>query len=118
MPSGRPANSFAKCLTDGSDGIITKADKNLRVKRLWVVGKNQNVLRLTLVSGGSRQIAGVLFGGMEEFMDYVREQFGEDALTDALHGRENAIRLSIVYSTKLDTYRDTESLQFVISSYR
>lgn len=94
------------------------ADKNLRVKRLWVVGKNQNVLRLTLVSGGSRQIAGVLFGGVEEFMDYVREQFGEDALTDALHGRENAIRLSIVYSTKLDTYRDTESLQFVISSYR
>lgn len=94
------------------------ADRNLHVKRLWVVGKNQNVLRLSLVSGGNRHISAVLFGGVEDFLTYVRERFGEDALTHAMHGRENPIVLSIVYSPKLDTYRDMESLEFVISYYR
>ena len=94
------------------------ADKNLRVRRLWVVGKNQNVLRLSLVSQYNRQITGVYFGDIEAFCDYVRQQYGEEALTLARHGRENSIVLSMVYSPKLDNYRDTENLEFVISYYR
>ena len=94
------------------------ADKNLRVRRLWVVGKNQNVMRLSLVSQNQRPVTGVYFGDIEAFFDYVRQQFGAKALDSARHGRENPIVLSIVYFPKLDDYRDTEDLEFVISYFR
>lgn len=94
------------------------ADRNLRVKRIWLVGKNQNVLRLSLLSGQNRPIQAVYFGDTEAFQSYIREKFGEEALYNAMHGRENAICLSIVYTVKMDRYQDREQLQYTISYYR
>lgn len=94
------------------------ADRNLRVKRMWLVGKNQNVLRLSLLSGQNRPIQAVYFGDTEAFQSYIREKFGEEALYNAMHGRENAICLSIVYTVKMDRYQDREQLQYTISYYR
>lgn len=94
------------------------ADRNLSVSRMWIVGKNQNVLRLSLVSENGRPVSGIYFGDIELFQDYIVQQFGEDALSRAMHGRENGIRLSVVYAPKINTYRDSESLQFEIQYYR
>lgn len=94
------------------------ADRNLRVKRMWLVGKNQNVLRLSLLSGQNRPIQAVYFGDTEAFQSYIREKFGEEALYNAMHGWENAICLSIVYTVKMDRYQDREQLQYTISYYR
>lgn len=94
------------------------ADRNLRVKRMWLVGKNQNVLRLSLVSAQGCAVQGVYFGDTGAFLDYVKEKFGGEDLIHAMHGQENAIRLSIVYTVKLDRYMDREQLQLTISYYR
>lgn len=94
------------------------ADRNLSVSRMWIVGKNQNVLRLSMVSEHGTPIAGVYFGDIVAFMDYMREQFGQDNVELALRGRENRIRLSVVYVPQLNTYRESESLQYEIKYYR
>lgn len=94
------------------------ADRNLCISRMWTVGKNQNVLRLSLVSEHGSSVSGIYFGDIPAFEDYITEQFGAAELEKAKHGRENSIRLSFVYYPKINRYRDSESLQFEIQYYR
>lgn len=94
------------------------ADRNLSVCRMWTVGKNQNVLRLSLISEHARPVSGIYFGDIATFENYIVEKFGAAELDKAKHGRENKIRLSFVYYPKINYYRDTESLQFEIQYYR
>ena len=86
------------------------ADKNLRVSRMWVVGKNNNVLRLSLISSYGTPINAIYFGDIE--------RFGSDALEAAQRGRFNNIVLSVVYSPKINVFRENESLQFEIQYYK
>ena len=94
------------------------ADRNLRISRMWVVGKNQNVLRLSLVSEQGMPASGIYFGDIAAFEDYLAEQFGTEELEKARRGRENAIQISAVYYPKINRYRDSERLQFEIQYYR
>lgn len=94
------------------------ADRNLAISRMWAVGKMQNVLRLTLVSEQNSPVSAIYFGDIDAFEEYIVEKFGADELEKALHGRENNIRLSIVYYPKINRFRDSESLQFEIQYYR
>ena len=94
------------------------ADKNLRISRMWVVGKNNNVLRLSMISAHGTPVSAIYFGDIENFFDYIRQQFGEQSLENAMRGRFNDIVLSIVYSPKINRFRENESLQFEIQYYK
>ena len=94
------------------------ADKNLRVSRMWIVGKNNNVLRLSLISSYGTPINAIYFCDIESFFDYIRQRFGTDALEAAQRGRFNNIVLSVVYSPKINVFRENESLQFEIQYYK
>lgn len=94
------------------------ADRNLKISRMWIVGKNQNVLRMTLISEQGRPLSAIYFGDIEAMQTYLMEQYGTQEVDKAFHGRENNMQISIVYSPKLNTYRDSETLQFEIQYYR
>lgn len=94
------------------------ADRNLKISRMWIIGKNQNVLRMTLISEQGRPLSAIYFGDIEAMQTYLMEQYGTQEVDKAFHGRENNMQISIVYSPKLNTYRDSEMLQFEIQYYR
>lgn len=94
------------------------ADRNLKISRMWVIGKNQNVLRMTLVSEQGRPLSAIYFGDIETMRTYLVEQYGTQEVEKAFHGRENNMQISIVYSPKINTYKDSETLQFEIQYYR
>ena len=94
------------------------ADRNLKISRMWIVGKNQNVLRMTLISKQGRPLSAIYFGDIEAMQTYLMEQYGTQEVNKAFHGRENSMQISIVYSPKLNTYKDSETLQFEIQYYR
>lgn len=94
------------------------ADRNLKISRIWVIGKNQNVLRMTLVSEQGRPLSAIYFGDIEAMRTYLVEQYGTQEVEKAFHGRENNMQISIVYSPKINTYKDSETLQFEIQYYR
>lgn len=94
------------------------ADRKLRISRMWVVGKNNNVLRLSMISSHGTPISAIYFGDIEGFFEYIRRNFGEQSLDNALRGRFNDIELSIVYSPKINRFRENESLQFEIQYYK
>ncbi len=94
------------------------ADRDLRIARMWIVGKNKNVLRLKLVSSGGKPLQAIYFGNIDNFCDYFSRKFGKTEVELAMNGQENKILLSIVYAPKINVYRDCESLQFEIQYYR
>ena len=94
------------------------ADRNLKISRMWIIGKNQNVLRMTLISEQGRPLSAIYFGDIEAMQTYLVEQYGIQEVEKAFHGRENNMQISIVYSPKINTYRDSETLQFEIQYYR
>ena len=94
------------------------ADRNLKISRMWIIGKNQNVLRMTLISEQGRPLSAIYFGDIETMQTYLVEQYGKQEVEKAFHGRENSMQISIVYSPKINTYRDSETLQFEIQYYR
>ena len=86
-------------------------DKCVKIARMWVVGKNQNVLRLSLSSSDGRPISAIYFGNIELFMDYLREKYSSEDVELALRGKENRLVISVVYAPRINTFRDEENLQ-------
>ena len=94
------------------------ADKNLSMERAWIIGKNQNVLKLALLTSYGTKVSAIYFGDIEEFQTYICDKWGEEQWNHALCGRENTITMSIIYYPKINTYRDVDSLQIEIKSYQ
>lgn len=94
------------------------ADRNLAISKAMVVGKNQNVLKLNLLSESGERISGVYFGDIEDFIQYFVVKYGEQSWKMALAGRENPIRMSIVYYPDINEYNGTTSVQVVIKNYQ
>ena len=94
------------------------ADKGIRVKRMSILGKNKNVLRLTLVTAFGKTVAGIYFGDIEQFVEYMKQKFGSYEVEEAFAGRENNITLSLIYFPKINNYRGEEDLQFEIQYYQ
>ena len=94
------------------------ADKNLGIGRAVVVGKNQNVLKLTLKTERGKSISAVYFGDVEEFREYYGRKYGENEVQQAFLGRTNGIRMSVVYYPEINRYQGNESIQIVIKNYQ
>ena len=94
------------------------ADKNLGIDRAVVVGKNQNVLKLTLKTERGKSISAVYFGDVEEFREYYGRKYGENEVQQAFLGRTNAIRMSVIYYPEINRYQGNESIQIVIQNYQ
>lgn len=94
------------------------ADKNLGIDRAVVVGKNQNVLKLTLKTERGKSISAVYFGNVEEFREYYGRKYGENEVQQAFLGRTNGIRMSVVYYPEINRYQGNESIQIVIKNYQ
>lgn len=94
------------------------ADKDIRVKRMAILGKNKNVLKFSLITKNSMPISGIYFGDIEEFLHSAEEIYGVDAVENAMKGRENPIVLSMVYYPTINVYRGVEELQIQMQEYR
>ena len=94
------------------------ADKNLKIKRMLILGKNKNVLKLSLITAGGYPVSGIYFGDVETFVSYLEEKYGHEAVEDAFSGKNNPITISCVYFPKINIFRDMEELQFEIQYYQ
>ncbi len=94
------------------------ADKNLLVRRIGIMGKNRNVLKLSLVTASGMSVTGIHFGDVETFLTYMKEQFGQEELEACLEGKGQNARMSFVYYPKINSFRGVEELQFDIQGYR
>ena len=93
------------------------AAKNLRVERLFVMGKNRNAVKLRL-NDGTATAEGLWFGDADGLLDTIRDKYGEEKLQRLLKGYDAGVSADIVYTPKINRYNGFESIQLDISSFR
>ena len=54
----------------------------------------------------------------EEFRNFYSEKFGQAEMENAFLGRENRIRMQIIYYPEINEYNGMEQVQIVIRNYR
>lgn len=123
MPAAYPTVSMVRELAllepfGKGNGKPQFADKNLSVDRAYVVGKNQNVLKLNLKTEHGEPVSAVFFGDVEAWKAYYSAKFGEGEVKAAFSGRANQIRMSVVYYPEVNEYQGMESVQLVIRNYQ
>ena len=94
------------------------ADKQISVKRMWIMGKNRNVLKLSLITAQGKPVSGIYFGDVEAFCAYLKEKFGKEEVDAAFAGSAKDIVLSMVYYPKINSFRGIDELQFEIQYYQ
>ncbi|MBR6222189.1 MAG: single-stranded-DNA-specific exonuclease RecJ [Lachnospiraceae bacterium] len=93
------------------------AQQKLFVRSARVLGKEGNVLRLVFESETGAQMEGVYFE-VTEFLDNVKEWFGENECDQMLHGWMNKVVLDIAYYPTINEFNGMRALQLNVKYYR
>lgn len=94
------------------------ADKDISIKRLMIMGKNRNVIKLSMITANGTPATGIYFGDVEGFLTYIENKFGKEQLEAAKNGIPNNIRLALVYFPKINSFRGVDELQFEIQLFQ
>lgn len=93
------------------------AQKNVRVCRGRILGKNRNVGKYRVADENGREYDMMYFGDLEQWHAFLTEHFGQEE-TDRLYGGGSArIVISVIYYPDINVYRGVESLQMVMQDY-
>lgn len=93
-------------------------DKNLKIKRMFKFGNNNNVIKLILESKKGIIVDGIIFYDDGSFEESIINRYGEDELERVLKGMDNNISLDIIYYPSINEYMGKTSIQIVIQGYR
>lgn len=91
--------------------------KNLSVERAYILGKNSNVLKL-LLKENNNSIYAISFENPIDFFNEVRAKYSNIQLENLRQGKENDIRVDIVYTPEINEFNGNTSIQLKIKSYR
>ena len=87
------------------------------IRRLSILGKNRNCVRLLLDDGKSRMTA-VYFGDADDFIGYLKEKYGESRTARLILGQEDDMRLSFAYRPVINEFRSERSVQLQIAYFQ
>ena len=94
------------------------ADKGIRIKRMWTIGKNNDTLKFEFVTKNNVSISGIRFRDKDQFLLYLENKFGKEQVEAAFYGRPNNIELSIIYNPEINRYRGVDSVQIIVEHYQ
>lgn len=93
------------------------AQKNVRVCRGRILGKNKNVGKYRVADEDGREFDMMYFGDLERWHAFLAAHFGQEE-TDRLYGSGSArIVISVIYYPDINVYRGREELQMVMQDY-
>lgn len=92
------------------------ADRGLRARRAFYIGKERKMLKLQLVCGRGIMDA-LYFGSAEEFLDYYREKYDAAQVSALLSGAPQQMEFSLTYYPQINRYQGIDRIQIVITHY-
>ena len=93
------------------------AQKNIRLIRGRVLGKNSNVGKYTVEDARGGRYEMMYFGNMEAWHTFLQETFGAEEYSRLYQGRDCNIRIHVIYYPDLDVYQGRERLQMIMQDY-
>lgn len=93
------------------------AQQHLSVLRLSRIGKNRNVVKMSVMGPEGIIMDALYFGGTDVFFDFLEEEYGRDNVAAALRGMRNTIDIGVTYYPQINEFQGKRSLQIVIQNY-
>lgn len=93
------------------------AEKNLDIQNIRILGKNKNALKMHVKSQDGTVLEALYFGDAEQFVDYLKQKFGETETEKCFQNRANRVCLSFIYYPSVNEFRDKRTIQIVVSHY-
>lgn len=94
------------------------AQKSLQIVRMWILGKNKNVLKMRLESPEGHQIDGLYFGDISSFIDQAVRSYGQEVVDQAFQGRSHLMKIDTVYYPNCNEFQGQKILQIFIEHYQ
>ena len=69
---------------------------------------------MNLVTESGMTVSAINFRNVEVIQEYLKEKFGEEEYLAAMRGRGCWMKISVIYTPKINRFRDEETLQFEI----
>ena len=94
------------------------ADKGLRVKRIWTLGKNNDTLKFEFLTRRGICVYGLRFRDRDNVVAYLEQKFGKEQVEAAFYGKPNTIELSVIYNPEINHFRGVDTVQFIVEHYQ
>ena len=94
------------------------AEKDLRIRSAFIVGKNVSGLRLRVENKYGKEMDAMYFGDVNGFFHYISDTYGEEEARKLKTGRGVNATISVTYFPKVNDYKGFKSLQLMIQNYR
>jgi single-stranded-DNA-specific exonuclease len=94
------------------------AEKDLRIKSAFVMGKNVCGLRFRLENQYGKEMEAIYFGDVNEFFSYICNTYGREEEERLKTGRGVNFKLTITYYPRINEYNGFRNLQLIIQNYR
>lgn len=94
------------------------ADKGLRVKRMWTLGKNNDTLKFEFLTRSGISVYGLRFRDRDNVVAYLEKKFGKEQVEAAFYGKPNTIELSVIYNPEVNHFRGVDTVQFIVEHYQ
>jgi single-stranded-DNA-specific exonuclease len=94
------------------------AERNLRIRKAVILGKNSNVLKLQVENEYGKIMDAMYFGEIEPFIESILRQYGQNEVDKMFQNRDNEIRMSVTYYPGVNEYGGFKTVQIVIQNYQ
>jgi len=93
------------------------AEKNIPVLKIDILGKNANTIKIKfLIPKTNKTIDGIFFNRVDEFMEMLKDSYGEDYMSyfDSPRG----MKLDLIFSPQINEYNGYKSIQLKIIEFK
>lgn len=94
------------------------AERNLKVKSIRYIGKDNSFLKFRLENGYGHEFTATSFADADEIVEQLSQKFGRAQVERALTGGENNILITAAYVPRMNEYRDIKEMQMNIKALR
>lgn len=99
----------------------TFAEKNVIIDKIHIIGKDNNVVKLSIkIDNTNFKIDGICFGKVEEFKALLKDYFGEkylDKLNKYNYDNEK-IKVDLIYYPIINNFNGVQAIQIKINAFR
>ncbi len=94
------------------------AQKDIRLLKGNILGKNKNVGKYTIADGEGRRFEMIYFGDLEAFHIFLTNRYSKEQVEDLYAGGPGTpMEVSITYYPGINSYMGQESIQIVMQNY-
>ena len=93
------------------------AEQHFKLLGGAIIGKNKNVFKGKVQNDAGDRIEAIYFGDVDQFAEFVTEEYGSAEWEKMLRGEPNKIDIALTYYPSINEFNGKKTLQIVIQNY-